>query len=181
MNGIFFEEFLEMVDFDYGSEMVDKIILEFDGDAVYNSCQDYPYAEFEELINLLSDKVRRSVSDLKKCFGEYLFSRLVILYRPEFAGNSDIFEFLERLEMLIHKKMHDYFPSVNIKDFKSLRVNNYTFRVTCQSKIENIDLAIGLFMGCQKFFNEELILNTEFLPDENDIVSFTLSKNQVLI
>ncbi|RUT73638.1 heme NO-binding domain-containing protein [Ancylomarina longa] len=181
MNGIFFEEFLEMIESDYGSELVEGIIIDFDGIGIFDSHYDYPYAQFDELMNLVGHVVRRSVSDLKKCFGEYLFSRLVILYRPEFAGNSDIFEFLEHLEKLIHDRIQTYFPSVSIKNFSSQRVSDNTFQVTYQTKSEHIDLAIGLFMGCQKFFNEELLLNTEFLPNKNSIVKFTLSKNQVLI
>jgi len=44
-----------------------------------------------------------------------------------------------------------------------------------------IHLAIGLFMGCQRFFNEELILNTDFFSEKSELVCFTLSKTQELV
>ena len=183
MKGIFFTELLEMVEKEFGWEVTEKIVskLGAGNNGVYDNHADYPYDQFTELVNILSFEVKRSVPDLTKNFGEYLFSRLVILYRPEFAGNSDIFQFLEQVDDFIHVKMQDRFPDARIRGFKAERISDTSFQITYRSKRGLVDLAIGLFMGCQRFFNEELILSTEFLSEDDGTVRFTLSKNQVLI
>lgn len=184
MKGIFFTEFLEMAEREYGSHTVEKVISHLDaGDnGVFNSSTDYSYIQFVDLIHLLSKEVRISASDIAKNFGEYLFSRLVILYRPQFAGNSDIFEFLEQIDCFIHVKMQEHFPHSGINEFKAEKLNESTFKVSYQSVHELTDLAIGLFMGCQKFFNEELIVKAEIKTDlDKELVCFTLTKSEVLI
>jgi hypothetical protein len=184
MKGIFFTEFLEMAEREYGSPTVEKLISSLDAGyhGVFNADTDYSFNHFYELILLLSQQVMLSPSDIAKNFGEYLFSRMVILYRPQFAGNSDIFRFLEQIDYFIHVKLHEKFPHNGIRDFKTERLNETTFKVSFQSRRELIDLAIGLFMGCQKFFNEDLVLYTETRAEQDkDMVCFTLSKTRVLV
>lgn len=183
MKGIFFIELLEMVEKEYGPETTELIVgkLGHGNQGVYQAINNYPYEQFMELLSHLSDQVKLSVSDLNKNFGMYLFSRLVILYRPEFAGNSDIFSFLEKVEYFIQVRIQDYFPHTKLQELNIVREGASSISVSYQSRKELIDLAIGLFMGCQRFFNEELLLNTEYQDRENSIVRFTLSRQKVLI
>jgi hypothetical protein len=173
-----------MTEREYGSPTVEKVISSLDAGyhGVFQPLTDYSFNHFYDLILLLSQEVKLSPSDIAKNFGEYLFSRLVILYRPQFAGNSDIFQFLEQIDYFIHVKMQEKFPHDGIKGFKTERLNESTFKVSFQSKQELIDLAIGLFMGCQKFFNEDLVLYTETKTvEDKETVCFTLSKTRVLV
>ena len=184
MKGIFFTELLEMAEREYGSHTVEKVISSLDAGyhGVFNPHTDYSYKHFFDLIGLISLEVKLSPSDIAKNFGEYLFSRLVILFRPQFAGNSDIFQFLEQIDYFIHVKMQEKFPHDGIKGFKTERLDENTFIVSYRSKRELIDLAIGLFMGCQKFFSEDIILNTEIkFEQEKEFVCFTIRKAKVLI
>ncbi|MCY1635517.1 heme NO-binding domain-containing protein [Marinifilum sp. D737] len=183
MKGIFFTELLEMAEREYGSQAVDKIIpfLEAGDHGVFNANMDYPYTQFHELINRLADEVRIAPSDLTKIYGEYLFSRLIIIYRPHFAGNSDIFEFLEQIDYFIHVKLQADFPHKGIPGFKAERISQNTFAVSYQSKYDLIDLAIGLFMGCQKFFNEDLTVNAEIKTEfDKEWVCISLNRSKVL-
>ncbi|WP_321281566.1 heme NO-binding domain-containing protein [Marinifilum fragile] len=184
MKGIFFTEFLEMAEREYGSHTIEKIISFLDaGDyGVFNVNMDYPYTQFHNLVKRLANEVRISPSDLTKLFGEHLFSRFIILYRPHFAGNSDIFEFLEQIDYFIHVKLQSDFPHQGITGFKTERINQNTFMVSYQSTHDLIDLAIGLFMGCQKFFNEDLTVNAEIKTEfDKEWVYFTLNKSKVLV
>lgn len=183
MKGIFFTEFLEMIEKEYGLSLAEKIISELGvgNNGVYESTADYPYDQFVELCGLLSKEVRSSVIDITKNFGEYLFSRLVILFRPKFAGNSCIFDFLDQIDYFVHKNIQESFTNVVIPRFRAMKINESTFQMTYQTEKLLIHLAIGLFMGCQRFFNEELTLNTEFISERSKLVSFTLSKSQVLV
>lgn len=184
MKGIFFTELIDMAEREYGSQTVEKVIslLDVGENGVFNPSFDYPFEQFFELLKLLSSQVRISSSDISKNFGEYLFSRLVILFRPQFAGNSDIFQFLEKIDYFIHIEMQEVFPHKGISGFRAERISENTFRVCYESKQELIDLAIGLFMGCQKFFNEDLIVNTEIkLNGKENLVCFSLTKTRVLI
>jgi hypothetical protein len=183
MKGIFFTELLELTEEEYGINLTEKIIAELGvgNNGVYEATYDYEYSQFVELCDILSFEVRNSPSDLVKNFGEYLFSRLVILFRPNFAGNSDIFEFLGKIENFLHHSIQDRFTKLEIPSFRAIQINDSTFQMSYQSEELLIDLAIGLFMGCQRFFNEELTLKTEFISKGNKLVCFTLSKNQVLV
>ncbi|WP_321298285.1 heme NO-binding domain-containing protein [Marinifilum fragile] len=184
MKGIFFTELLEMAEREYGSLAVDKIIpfLKVGDHGVFNANMDYPFSQFHELINRLANEVRIAPTDLTKLYGEYLFSRLIIIYRPHFAGNSDIFEFLEKIDYFIHVKLQADFPHQGITGFKTERINHNTFTVSYQSTHDLIDLAIGLFMGCQKFFNEDLTVNAEIKTEfDKEWVYFTLNKSKVLV
>ncbi len=183
MKGIFFTEFLEMVEREYGLILTEKIISDLGtgNNGVYEATTDYPYSQFVELCNLLGFEVKSSVSDVVKNFGEYLFSRLVILFRPSFAGNSSIFDFLDQIDEFIHNKIQERFTPVEIPRFRAVKINDSTFQMSYQTEKLLIDLAIGLFMGCQRFFNEELTLNTEFISEKSKLVCFTLSKNEVLV
>ena len=184
MKGIFFTEILEMSESEFGCETVEKVVslLGAGNNGVYDSMHDYSYKQFDELVSLLSKESRLSKSDVSKNFGEHLFSRLVILYRPEFAGNSDVFEFLEQIDYFIHVKMQERFPHKGLKGFKAERIDDSTFIISYESKKVFVDLAIGMFMGCQRFFNEDLTLSCEYIANvDKDVVRFTLSKNSVLI
>ncbi|WP_372751431.1 heme NO-binding domain-containing protein [Labilibaculum sp.] len=183
MKGIFFTELLEMTEKEYGIDITEKIIAELGvgNNGVYEATYDYPYTQFVEMCDILSNEVKNSVSDLVKNFGEYLFSRLVILFRPDFAGNTDVFEFLGQIDDFIHHSIQERFTKVEIPRFKAIQINDSTFQISCQSEEVLIDLAIGLFMGCQRFFNEELTLKTEFISKRSKLVCFTLSKNHILV
>ena len=183
MKGIFFTEFLEMTEKDFGVEVSDKIIsdLGVGNNGVYESELGYPCEQFVELCRLLGQEIGNSASDVAKNFGEYLFSRLVILFRPSFAGNSNIFEFLEQVDDFIHIKMQDSFPALQIPHFRAIKINESTFQITYQTEKILVDLAIGLLMGCQRFFNEELTLNAEYISERSKLVCFTLSKSTVLV
>lgn len=181
MKGLFFTEFLEMVEKEYGWQVVEKIISELGiaNRGVYNPQANYPYRDFENLLHLLSLKVGLSVSALTKNFGKHLFYRLVILYRSEFA-RKNIFDFLEQIDELVHVKMQDRFPHEKIKGLQVKRLNESCFQISFQSKKDMVDLAIGFFAGCQQFFNENLTLDTEYTSDSG-VAKFSLSKKQVLI
>lgn len=183
MKGIFFTEFLEMAEKDYGHNLTEKIISELGvgNNGVYESEIGYPCAQFVELCELLGREIGNSSSDIAKNFGEYLFSRLVILFRPNFAGNSNIFEFLDQVDEFIHEKMQNSFPALKIPKFRAIKINESTFQISYQTEKILVDLAIGLLMGCQRFFNEEITLNTEYISERSKLVCFTLSKSPVLV
>lgn len=183
MKGIFFTELLELTEEEFGINLTEKIIAELGAgnNGVYEATDDYEYHQFVELCDLLSLEVRISPSDLVKNFGEYLFTRFIILFRPDFAGNTDIFEFLGQIDDFIHHSIQDRFTKLEIPNFRAFQINDSAFQMSYQSEELLIDLAIGLFMGCQRFFNEELTLKTEFISKESKLVCFTLSRNAILV
>ncbi len=183
MKGIFFTEFLEMVEKDFGLDITEKIISELGvgNSGVYEPEIGYPCTQFVELCKLLAFEIGSYLSDVVKNFGEYLFSRLIILFRPRFAGNSNVFEFLDQVDDFIHHKMQDRFPALEIPKFRAIKINESTFQISYQTEKILVDLAIGLLMGCQRFFNEELTLSTEYISERSKLVCFTLSKSTVLV
>ena len=77
--------------------------------------------------------------------------------------------------------MQDRFPALEIPKFRAIKISESTFQITYQTEKILVDLAIGLLMGCQRFFNEELTLSTEYISERSKLVCFTLSKSPVLV
>ena len=79
MKGIIFTDFLELVEYKFGLEMVDKIINQSDleSNGIYTSVGTYDFAEMLQLLTHLSQNTDISVDDLLLVFAEHLFKTLI--------------------------------------------------------------------------------------------------------
>jgi len=82
MKGIVFTEFLEMVEKEFGYEMVDQIIQEnnLKSGGVYTAIGTYDHAEIVALLTSLSSATEVEAAALLKAFGRYLFDTFLKNY-----------------------------------------------------------------------------------------------------
>lgn len=84
MKGIFFTEFLHMVEAQYSANMVDDIIEAADlpSKGAYTIVGAYSDEEIVSLMQCYAEITQLSIQDILKAFGRHLFKRLFPIFTP---------------------------------------------------------------------------------------------------
>jgi len=121
MKGIVFTEFLEMIERDFGYEIVDQILNDnqLESGGAYTSVGTYNHAEMIQLLSSLSKVTSQDVSTLLEYFGNYMF----VTFRKGFPAFFDDcehgFEFLESIDNHIHVEVKKLYPDAMLPRFES--------------------------------------------------------------
>jgi hypothetical protein len=107
MKGVVFTEFLEMVEEAHSPDMVDAIIADAapPHGGAYTAVGTYPAQEMGALVGALARHSGTPAPELLRGFGAHIFSRFTALYPGFFEGVDDTFDFLERIETIIHTEV----------------------------------------------------------------------------
>jgi len=169
MKGIVFTEFLELVESQFGLEIVQKIIDECDLDTggVYSSVGTYSHKDMFKMVAKLSEIKDIPVSKLLNIFGEYFFITLSRDY-PKFMEQDNLFLFLESIERYIH-------PEAELPAFGSDIKSKNEMILDYSSSRKLADLAIGLIKGAAKHYNEEVEIEKLAETDEGGKVRLKIS------
>ena len=132
MKGIFFCEFVEMVEETQSPELMDSIILESElaTEGAYTAGGNYDYRELLQLFSKLSDKTGLSDEELMHRFGEYLFERLCVNYPEFFEGSATTFSFLSKIEDHIHTEVCKIYPDSEMARFETHEPDEHTLVMT---------------------------------------------------
>lgn len=116
MKGVVFTEFMELVETRMGLEMLDRIITEADlpNDGAYTSVGTYDHAELVRLVQALSNASGLTVPQLIHLFGEHLFQRFSVQYKALFADSRTAFDFLARIDDVIHVEVRKLYPDAEL-------------------------------------------------------------------
>ena len=120
MKGIVFTEFLEMVENEFGLEVLDSIILKSNlpTGGVYTSVGTYDFFEMQSLIVNLSKETGIPVDDLIYAYGRYFFSVLTRNHRDIFGLYASPIEMLASIENHIHVQVRKIYPGAELPTFK---------------------------------------------------------------
>jgi hypothetical protein len=180
MKGIVFTEFMELVESRMGLDMLDRIITEADlpNDGAYTSVGTYDHAELVRLVQALSHASGMSVPALIHLFGEYLFERFSVAYRPLFKDARTAFDFLKRIDGVIHVEVRKLYPDAELPSLACESPAPNALTVLYSSPRGFGDLAEGLIQGCIKYFGESITLTRIDLPPNGSLhrVRFDLVK-----
>jgi hypothetical protein len=176
MKGIVFTEFLELVESQFGLEIVQKIIDECDLDTggVYSSVGTYSHKDMFKMVAKLSEIKDIPVSKLLNIFGEYFFITLSRDY-PKFMEQDDLFLFLESIERYIHPEVLKLYPEAELPAFGSDIKSKNEMILDYSSSRKLADLAIGLIKGAAKHYNEEVEIEKLAETDEGGKVRLKIS------
>lgn len=168
MKGIVFTEFMELVEGRMGLEMLDRIITEarLPNDGAYTSVGTYDHAELVRLVQALSDASGIGVPQLIHMFGEHLFQRFSISYKPLFADTHTAFDFLSRIDDVIHVEVRKLYPDAELPSLPCERPSPDRLVMHYSSPRGFGDLAEGLIAGCIKHFGENIAVTRTDLPKE---------------
>jgi len=178
MKGIVFTEFLEMVEKEYGYDMVDNIINKSDlpSGGVYTSVGTYAFSEMGMLLHNLSVDTNLSMSQLLNTFGKYLFHTFVKNYPGFFEAAPDAFKFLESIEDYIHVEVKKLYPDAELPSFDTKRLDNNSLEMIYRSERRMADFAEGLIEKTLEHYGETANISKENLTENGTEVKFIITK-----
>jgi len=178
MKGLVFCEFLEMVEKEFGYEMVDEIIEKSNlpSKGIYTSVGTYSHEEMFTLVMKLSDKTNLSVSKLFYTYGVYVFGVFGKAYKELIAGHADAFQFLCRVEDTIHVQVLKLYPEAELPKIATKILSNSKMEMIYTSQRRMADFAEGLIRGCLNHFKEKAIISKEILVEDQTQVLFTIER-----
>ena len=157
MKGIVFTEFLELVENEFGLEVVQQIIdeCELDTDGVYTSVGTYSHKDMFKMVGKLSEIKGLPVPALLTVFGEYFFTTLKTKY-PVFVEKPNLFSFLNSIDQYIHPEVLKLYPEAELPRFEAEIKSDNEMTLDYMSSRKLSDLAIGLIKGAAKHFKEDV-------------------------
>ena len=160
MKGVVFTEFLEMVEEVHSPETVDAILAEAapPHGGAYTAVGTYPAKEMAALVGALARQVETPAQDLLRGFGQHIFGRFVALYPEFFDGVADTFDFLGRIETVIHTEVLKLYPDAELPTVLAERLAEDRLRVTYRSPRCMADFAEGLIEGAATHFAERFAI-----------------------
>jgi hypothetical protein len=178
MKGIVFTEFLELVENDFGLEVVQQIIdgCELDTEGVYTSVGTYSHKDLFKMVGKLSEIKGIPVPALLTIFGEYFFNNLKDKY-PVFMEKSNLFNFLNSIDEYIHPEVLKLYPDAELPTFDTEIKSDNEMILNYMSSRKMSDLAIGLIKGAAKYFKEDV--DVVKIEEEDDGEKVRLKVNKI--
>lgn len=112
MRGLLFTEYLDFVEGHLGSEALEEVIQDLDGQitAAYTSVGNYSFDEFAVLHGAICTKMKTDAGVLAREYGYHLFGRFGKLFPEYFADVESGLQFLEKLSQHIHEEVKKLYP-----------------------------------------------------------------------
>ncbi|MFN4152054.1 MAG: heme NO-binding domain-containing protein, partial [Candidatus Sericytochromatia bacterium] len=164
----------------FSYEIADNIIKkeELDSQGIYTSIGTYDIKEMKLLVRNLSLETKISENDLYYKFGEYLFDRFRKLYPHFFEMSNNSFDFLKKIENIIHIEVKKLYPDSELPkfEFKDISENEMIMSYISERNIPY--LAKGLISKTFNFFNENIDIKMESSTKNILITNFYLIKKE---
>jgi len=177
MKGIVFTEFLEMVENEFGLEVVQTIIDECDLDTggVYTSVGTYSHEDMFKMVAKLSEIKTIPVAQLLEVYGTYFFNVLSRGY-PQFMNKPNVFEFLVSIDNYIHPEVLKLYPDAELPSFSSEVKNESEMSLIYTSSRKMADFGIGLIKGAAVYFDEKLEVRKGKEEDNGETVLIDIKR-----
>lgn len=178
MKGIVFTEFLELVENEFGLDVVQQIIdeCELDSEGVYTSVGTYSHKDMFKMVAKLSEIKGLPVPALLMVFGEYFFTTLKTKY-PMFMEKPNLFSFLNSIDQYIHPEVLKLYPDAELPRFEAEMKDENEMVLNYYSSRKMSDLAIGLIKGAAVHFEENV--DVVKIGEEGDGEKVRLQVNKV--
>ena len=177
MKGIVFTEFLELVENEFGLEIVQRVIDEcqLETDGVYTSIGTYSHKDMFKMVGKLSEIKGVPVPALLMVFGEYFFTTLKDKY-PVFVEKPDLFSFLNSIDQYIHPEVLKLYPDAELPRFDAEIKSDNEMLLNYMSSRKMSDLAIGLIKGGSNYFKEDVEIFKVSEEDDGEKVMLRIKK-----
>jgi hypothetical protein len=177
MKGIVFTEFLEMVEKEFGYEMVDKIISQSDlqSNGAYTAIGTYPHTEMVQLLTHLSSESDIDTEVLLREFGKYIFGTFLQSYPQFFENAKNTFQLLSSIDNHIHVEVMKLYPDAQLPKFKTIQDDSGNMILIYTSERKMSALAEGLILRTIQHYEENLVIKKEFMEEDGSKVRFTIS------
>ncbi|MCA9470725.1 MAG: heme NO-binding domain-containing protein [Nitrospirales bacterium] len=179
MKGIVFTEFSEMVEEQFGEDMMDTIIeqSQLPSGGIYTSVGTYDYKEILQLVTMLSSLTNIDPPKLVFAFGEHLYKYFSAHYPAFFEMAPNAFDFLLSVESYIHVEVKKLYPDAELPHFDSRKLHPDQFEMIYRSTRPFADVAEGLITACCQHYDESITIQRTDIHDEKGTgVRFLLTK-----
>ncbi len=178
MKGIVFREFTEMVESQFGEEMVDDLIetTQPQSGGSYTTVGTYDHRELVAMVGVLSERTGIAGDALVRQFGKHLADVFSKKFPAFFDDCPNIIEFLKKIDNHIHVEVKKLYPDAELPKFSYVERSDQEFELIYESQRNFADLAHGLIEGCAAYFNEDFLISRENMTNENNIAIFKLRR-----
>lgn len=175
MKGIVFTEFLEMVERNYGYEMVNDIIEQNDlpSGGAYTAVGTYSHSEMISLLTTLSNKTDKEIATLLHAFGFYIFDTFLKSYPMFFERIKHGFDFLESIDQHIHVEVKKLYPDARLPQFETAQSDG-ALEMIYQSDKRMSDFAHGLIEKTMLHFQHKATISKQNIKEDGSRVKFTI-------
>jgi hypothetical protein len=113
MKGILIAEFIDLMEAEFGADMVDTVLEEVKpaSGGVYTSMGTYDHAELVAILMALSRHSKVPLANLNKTFGMYYFPEFIASHPDLFDSHNSSLALLENIEWLIQWEAKRLYPS----------------------------------------------------------------------
>lgn len=177
MKGIIFTEFLEIVEDNFGLEVLDKVLELSNDQGIYTSVGSYDHKDLVKLIVNLSKVTEIPADKLQETFGEVVFVQLLRSLPPAASLNNSntCFEFIRHVEEYIHVEVKKLYPDAVPPTFDFISESETEMVMDYRSARCMSHVCFGLIKGCSKHFNQEVLIEMSPLNDSGSEVRFKLN------
>lgn len=167
MKGVIFTEFLDLVESNYGMEVVDRVMTNGCPDGMgFTAVGTYDYRILVNLVAELSQAIDKQPKDVVFGFGRQLFHRLLDIYPDSTKGVSSTIGLVLRVEDVIHDEVLKLYSDAEIPNFKFPPSEDGVFQLEYLSIRPLADLAEGLLSACIEHFGDDLTIERVDLDGE---------------
>jgi len=179
MKGIVFTEFLELVESNFGLEVVDKIIekSQLPSKGAYTAIGTYSFSEMLSLITNLSEHTKMSVDELLYVYGLHFFS----VIQRDYPGILKIYEgpmdLLSSVESHIHVEVRKIYPDAELPKFETLDKTKNSLTLKYTSSRSMYAFAHGLMEKAFEHYGGSASISYEKLKKDGSEVKFIILNN----
>ncbi|WP_026933739.1 heme NO-binding domain-containing protein [Christiangramia echinicola] len=178
MKGIVFTEFLEMVEQEFGLEVVDKIITasQLPSEGIYTSVGTYDFFEMQNLLGNLSAETGIPINDLIYAYGLYFFQALTKHHRDIFNLYTSPIAMLASIENHIHVQVRKIYPGAELPTFKVLNQQEDFLEMMYFSERSMYMFAKALMEKTFEHYHENSKIEMEMIREDGSQVRFKIYK-----
>ena len=125
MKGVIFTEFIEVVEENFGYEMINLIIdkVQDPEEGAYTSVKDYSHLNLVNLVVALHEETKIPLSEVLIFFGTHLFPKLAKRHPQIIKDFDNSFDLLEKIEDVIHVEVKKLYPAAMPPKFVTDRIS----------------------------------------------------------
>lgn len=167
MKGILLSIFTDMIEEKYGYEILEEIIdkADLESEAIYLRAGTYSSEELFLMSEILSKKIKISISELLVIYGEFAFRKLIESY-PQFVENKKAKEFLSSVDQVIHAELKKIYPKAKFPNLRVEDSDSTQLTIYYSSKRNLPSLMKGLIQGASIYFKEKISINVSVVHTE---------------
>lgn len=179
MKGIVFNEFMVMVEKEFGAEMVELIIEDANpaSGAAYTNVGTYDHGEIVDLVVALSKRTGADAPALIKAFGKFLFHSFGGRHGDMIASYTNGFDLLKDIHGHIHVEVEKLYSNAQLPHFSTEQQDDSSLKMVYTSERKMSDLAEGLIEETMAHFGHDYSLEKNLVKDDGSVVEFFIKLN----